>query len=87
MTLNLPENNIETHRFLDRVFHILYVLQNTSDFRFLLFTVTSTNGFYIPPLSKSNLKLVCDVNIVYGNIKSENSQYDAHKNLNEIVRS
>jgi hypothetical protein len=42
-----------------------------------VFTVTSTNGFYssLPPLlSKSGLKLVCNVNIVYGNLKSENSQ-------------
>ncbi len=44
----------------------------------LLFIVTSTNWFYSslphPPLSKSSLKLVCNVNIVYGNLKSENSQ-------------
>ncbi len=33
-----------------------------------LHSVTSTNGFYSPhpPLSKSGLKLVCNVNIVYG---------------------
>ncbi len=31
-----------------------------------------------PPLSKSGLKLVCYVNIVYGKLKSENSQ-DAQK--------
>jgi hypothetical protein len=31
--------------------------------------------FTPPPLpSKSDLKLVCNVNIVYGNVKSENSQ-------------
>jgi hypothetical protein len=35
----------------------------------LLFTVTSTNG----------LKLVCNVNIVYGDLKSENSQDYAQK--------
>ncbi len=42
-----------------------------------------------PPLpSKSGLKLVCNVNIVYGNLKSENSQDNAqNRNLNEIVRS
>ena len=43
-----------------------------------------------PPLppSKSGLKLVCNVNIVYGNLKSENSQeYSMTRNLNEIVRS
>ncbi len=39
------------------------------------------------PLSKSGLKLVCDVNIVYGNLKSENSQDYAQKTLNEIVYS
>ncbi len=45
-----------------------------------LFTVTSTNGFYLSPsLSKSGLKLVCNVNIVYGNLKSENSQDYAQK--------
>ncbi len=31
------------------------------------------------PLSKSGLKLVCNVNIVYGNLKSENSQNYAQK--------
>jgi hypothetical protein len=38
---------------------------------FLLFTVASTNRFYFPhppPPSKSGLKLVCNVNIVYGNL-------------------
>ncbi len=32
-----------------------------------------------PPLSKSGLKLVCNVNFVYGNLKSENSQDYAQK--------
>ncbi len=32
-----------------------------------------------PPLSKSGLKLVCNVNIVYGYLKSEKSQYYAQK--------
>ncbi len=40
----------------------------------LLFTVISTDGFYSPHLSKSGLKLVCNVNI-------------RTRNLNEIVRS
>jgi hypothetical protein len=36
--------------------------------------------FTLPPhLSKSNLKLVCNVNIVYGNLKSENFQVFAQK--------
>jgi hypothetical protein len=29
--------------------------------------------FYPPPLSKSGLKLVCNVNIVYGSLKPDNS--------------
>jgi hypothetical protein len=29
------------------------------------------------PLSKTGLKLVCNVNIVYGNLKSQNSQDNA----------
>ncbi len=48
----------------------------------LLFTVTSTNRFYSPPPpppSKSGLKLVWNVSIVYGNLKSENSQDFAQK--------
>jgi hypothetical protein len=46
----------------------------------LLFTVTSTNGMYTPlPPEQKWLKLVCNVNIVYGNLKSKNSQYYAHK--------
>jgi hypothetical protein len=42
----------------------------------LLFTVTSTNE---SPPSKSGLKLVCNVSIAYGNLKSENSQDFAPK--------
>ncbi len=49
----------------------------------LLFTVIFTNGFYFPPppppSSKSGLKLVCNVNIVYGNLKYEYSQDYAQK--------
>jgi hypothetical protein len=53
----------------------------------MLFTVTSTNGFYSPPpLSKSGLKLVHNVNIVQENLKSQNSQ-DYAQNLNETVHS
>ncbi len=36
---------------------------------------------------KSGLNLVCNVNIVYGNLKSENSQEIMTRNLNEIVLS
>jgi hypothetical protein len=39
-----------------------------------------------PPMSKIGLKLVCNVNIVQGNLKSENSK-DYSQNLNEIVHS
>ncbi len=42
----------------------------------LLFTVTSTNRFY-PPSKRGLKRLVCYVNIVYGNLKSDNSQDDA----------
>jgi hypothetical protein len=48
----------------------------------LLFTATSPNRFYSPPptlLNKSGLKLVCNVNIVYGNLKSEYSHNYAQK--------
>jgi hypothetical protein len=53
--------------------------QKSEEFSSLLFTVTSTNGFYSPPppppsLSKSGLKLFCNINILYGNLESENSQ-------------
>jgi hypothetical protein len=41
---------------------------------------------FIPPWSKSGLKLVCNGNIVYGNLKSDNSQVYGRK-LNEIVCS
>ncbi len=51
--------------------------------------VTSSNGFYSSVLFiKSGLKQVYNVNIVYGNLKSEISQDFAHKPQgNEIVRS
>jgi hypothetical protein len=43
-------------------------------FSSMLFTVTSNRFYPTPLLSKSGLKLVCNVNIVYGNLKSENFQ-------------
>ncbi len=51
-----------------------YLRQKSLDFSSLQFTVTCSNGFYSlpPPLSKSGLKLAYNVNIVYGNLKSEN---------------
>ncbi len=50
-----------------------YLRQNSKEFSSLLFTVTTTKGFYPPP-SKSGLKLVFNLNIVYKNLKSENCQ-------------
>jgi hypothetical protein len=35
--------------------------------------------YYFPPLSKDGLQLDCNVNILYGNLKSENSQDYAQK--------
>jgi hypothetical protein len=47
--------------------------QKSEEFSSLLFT--STNEFYPPPpLEKKCLKLVFNVNIVYGYLKSENFQ-------------
>ncbi len=81
--------------------HVLYTMEilvgglilgsiwekSLKSFSSFLFTFTFTNGFYPPPpLSKSGLKLVCNVNIVYGHLKSPNSQ-DYVQNLNEIVRT
>ncbi len=52
----------------------------TEEFSSLLFTVTSTNGSPPPPPpSKSGLKLVCNVNIVYGNLKPEKPKGYAQK--------
>jgi hypothetical protein len=56
------------------------ILWRNWEFSSLLFTVNSTNRFYPhPPWSKSGLKLVCNVNIGYGNHKSENSDNYAQK--------
>jgi hypothetical protein len=52
--------------------------QKSEEFSSLLFTVT-TDFTPLPPLSKSGLKVVCNVNIVYGFLKSENSQDYAQK--------
>jgi hypothetical protein len=46
-----------------------------------------TDFIPLPSLSKTGLKLVCNVNIVYRNLKSENSQEYVYRNLNEIVCS
>jgi hypothetical protein len=45
-----------------------------------IFTVVCSYGFYSPqPYSKSGLKLVCNVNFVYGKLKFENFQDYAQK--------
>jgi hypothetical protein len=47
---------------------------------FLLFIVTSTNGFYFPlPLEQKWFEMVCDIKFVYRNLKSEISQDHAPK--------
>ncbi len=53
----------------------LYLYQRELRFFSLLFTVT---GFYSPPLPWAKV-LICNVNIVSGNLKSENSQDYAYK--------
>jgi hypothetical protein len=45
----------------------------------LLFTVTQILSPPLPTPSKSGLKLICNVNILYGNLKSEISQHYAQK--------
>jgi hypothetical protein len=40
---------------------------------------TPTNGFYAPPPPPLEQTVVCNVNIVYGNLKSENSPVYAQK--------
>ncbi len=51
------------------------IWDRSQEFSSLLFTVTSTNRSNPPPpFEQSGLKLVCYVNIVYGNLKSKNSQ-------------
>ncbi len=57
-------------------------VNGTEVYRVFLLTIHSysTPAFTPPPLlSKSGLKLVCNVNIVYGSHKSENSQYYTQK--------
>jgi hypothetical protein len=54
--------------------------QKSEEFFSLLFTVTSKLTYFtFPPLSKSDLKLVCNANIIYENLESENSQDYAQK--------
>jgi hypothetical protein len=54
-------------------------MKTVKEFSSLLFTVISTNGSYSPSLSKIGLKMICNVSIVNGNLKSENSQDYAPK--------
>ncbi len=46
----------------------------SKEFSSLLFTATSANGFYPPTRAKCGLKLAWNVNNVYGDLNSENSQ-------------
>ncbi len=57
-------------------------------FSSLLFSVTAANGFYPPPhsLSKSDLKLACNVNKVYQNLKSLIKLKIVPRNFSEILR-
>jgi hypothetical protein len=73
-----------TVHYTSRDVHWGRILGRNWEFSSLLFTITSTNGFYSPsPLSKSGMKLVCNKNIVYGNLKYENSQdYDQKSQRN-----
>ena len=48
--------------------------QKSQEFSSLLFTATSANGFYPPTRAKCGLKLAWNVNNVYGDLNSENSQ-------------
>jgi hypothetical protein len=45
----------------------------SSEFSSLRFTIISTD-FTPPPLEQSGLTLVCNINIVYRDLKSENSE-------------
>ncbi len=52
----------------------------------MLNTVISLGSRFVKKKGLHGLKLVCDVNIVYRNLKSENSLKIMPRNLNEIVR-
>jgi hypothetical protein len=58
------------------------------EFSSLLFAATFSNGFYPPPpLIKSVLKLVCNVNNLYVETSSLKTLKIMPRNLNEIVCS
>ncbi len=48
--------------------------QKSQELSSLLFTATSADGFYPPTRAKCGLQLVLNVNNVYGDLKSKNSQ-------------
>ncbi len=63
---------LETITFSDATLHDINVV--------LCYVLSQYRIHSLPPsLSKSGLKLVCNVNIVYENLKSENSQDYAQK--------
>jgi hypothetical protein len=60
----------------------------SQEFSSLLFTVTSTNGFYPPPPpSKSGLKLVCNVRIVYTEISNLRTLKIMPRNLRKFMNA
>jgi len=85
-TFSQPSSNTPPTTAIFRTFKkstALYKVHNMGlryikKFFSLLFTVTSTKRFWPPPVQK-RFEMVCNVNIVYGNLKSENSQDNAQK--------
>jgi hypothetical protein len=80
-TAERPSRELTQHAWLWAEAELLDVIRTKVVRVFLLlFTVTSTNRFTTHlPMSKSGLKLVCNVNIVSENFRSENSQDCAKK--------
>ncbi len=82
LTANWPNYLIVTVGYIQTIYTVTIQFRQQSIFHFkteaefLDVIVTKILTVFIPsptPLSKSGLKLVCNVNIVYENLKSENS--------------